>query len=102
MPPNTPMKGTKIYLQTKNNLPDRTLTLSVRDEGIGISPEGIAKIFNKFYREPEVISKHSGLGMGMYIASKIVHDHGGKIWAESAPGSGSTFHISLPFALKVV
>jgi signal transduction histidine kinase len=95
-------EGTKIYLQTKNDVPTNTLTLSVRDEGIGISEEGISKIFNKFYREPDVISKHSGLGMGMYIASKIVHDHGGKIWAESGLGSGSTFHISLPFSVKLL
>jgi signal transduction histidine kinase len=95
-------EGTKIYLQTRNDLPAKTLTLSVRDEGIGISEEGISKIFNKFYREPDVINKHSGLGMGMYIASKIVHDHGGRIWAESALGNGSTFHICLPFAVKVL
>jgi len=44
-----------------------------------------------------VISKHSGLGMGMYIAAKIVDAHGGKIWVESALGEGATFHVSLPF-----
>lgn len=90
--------GTKIHLKTVNDFTNNTLILSIKDEGIGISPEGLTKIFQKFHREPEVISKHSGLGMGMYIAAKIVDSHGGKIWAESAVGEGSTFHVSLPFA----
>jgi signal transduction histidine kinase len=90
--------GTKVHLKTVNDFTNNTLILSIKDEGIGISPEGLTKIFQKFHREPEVISKHSGLGMGMYIAAKIVDSHGGKIWAESAVGEGSTFHVSLPFA----
>lgn len=89
--------GTKVHLKTQVDHVKRELTLSIKDEGIGISPEGISKIFQKFYREPEVISKHSGLGMGMYIAAKIVAAHGGEIWVESALGNGSTFHVSLPF-----
>lgn len=90
--------GTKVQLRTKNDFNRKSLIFSIRDEGIGISPEGLTKIFQKFHREPEVISKHSGLGMGMYIASKIVDGHGGEIWAESTAGEGSTFHVSLPFA----
>ena len=89
--------GTNIHLCTKNDYEKKVLIFSIRDEGIGISPEGITKIFQKFHREPEVISKHSGLGMGMYIAAKIVDAHGGDIWVESTTGEGSTFHISLPF-----
>jgi len=90
--------GTKVHLQTRNDLNNKSLIFSIKDEGIGISPEGLSKIFQKFHREPEVISKHSGLGMGMYIAAKIVDGHGGEIWAESTVGEGSTFHVSLPFA----
>jgi signal transduction histidine kinase len=93
-------EGTKIQISTHIDFALNLLTFSVKDEGIGISPEGISKIFQKFYREPEVLSKHSGLGMGMYIASKIVLAHGGEIWAESALGDGSTFHVSLPFIRK--
>src|SRR5690606_28235860 len=78
--------GTKVHLNTVNDFTNNTLILSIKDEGLGISPEGLNKIFQKFHREPEVISKHSGLGMGMYIAAKIVDSHGGKIWAESAVG----------------
>ena len=89
--------GTSIHLCTKNDYENKLLIFSIKDEGIGISPDGITKIFQKFHREPEVLSKHSGLGMGMYIAAKIVDAHGGDIWVESTTGEGSTFHISLPF-----
>jgi signal transduction histidine kinase len=91
-------KGTNINICTNINPVRNTLTLSISDEGIGISAPGISKIFEKFYREPSVISKHSGLGMGMYIASKIIDSHGGKIWVESECGKGSVFHVSLPLA----
>ncbi len=89
--------GTSIQLCTRIDHSNKTLIFSIKDEGIGISAEGIAKIFQKFYREPEVMSKHSGLGMGMYIAAKIVDAHGGEIWVESTTGEGSTFHVALPF-----
>jgi signal transduction histidine kinase len=88
--------GTRIYVKTSVESSKAFLILSIADEGIGISEEGLTRIFEKFYREPAVVSKHSGLGMGMYIASKIVGSHGGKIWVDSTHGKGSTFHVSLP------
>jgi signal transduction histidine kinase len=88
--------GTRIYVKTAVESSKAFLILSIADEGIGISEEGLTRIFEKFYREPAVVSKHSGLGMGMYIASKIVDSHGGKIWVDSSHGKGSTFHVSLP------
>ncbi|MCD0488177.1 HAMP domain-containing histidine kinase [Pedobacter sp. MC2016-14] len=89
-------KGTNIYIQTTRDPAENTLKIMIRDEGIGISESGIKKIFDKFYREPAVIGKLSGLGIGMYIASKIVSSHGGQIWVTSELGKGSTFHVSLP------
>jgi signal transduction histidine kinase len=68
----------------------------IRDYGMGISEEGLDKVFDKFYRLEEVSKTHPGLGMGLYITSKIVSDHGGKIWAESIPGKGSSFIFTLP------
>lgn len=68
----------------------------IRDYGMGISEEGLDKVFDKFYRLKEVSKTHPGLGMGLYITSKIVSDHGGKIWAESIPGEGSSFFFTLP------
>ena len=75
---------------------ESTVTVSVRDKGLGISTEALASIFEKFYRDKSVMTTHPGLGMGLYITSKIVVDHGGKIWAESVEGTGSTFYFSLP------
>ena len=74
----------------------KSAIVSITDSGIGISQENLERIFEKFYRDSEVIQKYSGLGMGLYISSKIVHDHGGRIWAESREGSGTTFSFSLP------
>lgn len=71
------------------------ITVSIKDQGIGMSADTMTSIFDKFYRAEEVSKTHSGLGMGLYITSKIVTDHGGKIWVESKEDEGSTFHFSL-------
>ncbi|WP_129717461.1 sensor histidine kinase [Pedobacter sp. SYP-B3415] len=70
--------------------------ISVSDQGIGMNERDIRSVFEKFYRSDDVLNSHAGLGMGLYIASKIVTDHGGRIWVESTPGTGSTFHFTIP------
>ena len=74
-----------------------TLTVAVQDFGIGIGQEHQAKLFQRFYR---VLSKQDktfpGMGIGLYIAHEIIQRHGGKMWVESAEGSGSTFFFALP------
>lgn len=77
---------------------DRSITLSVTDKGRGMSADTIKSIFNKFYRSTDVMRTHAGLGMGLFVASKIITDHGGKIWAESTEGGGSTFFFTIPLA----
>lgn len=72
------------------------LTIAITDEGQGMDGNVLESIFEKFYRNTEVVTTHPGLGMGLYITSKIVVDHGGKIWAESERNKGSVFFISLP------
>lgn len=72
--------------------------IAIKDYGIGMAPASMESIFKKFYRNKDVMATHSGLGMGLYIASKIVTDHGGKIWAESTEGAGSTFFFTIPVA----
>lgn len=73
--------------------------LSIMDCGVGIPPERLAHIFERFYRVPEIdaqVGSTSGVGLGLYIAQKIVERHGGCITAASVPGQGSTFTIYLP------
>ncbi len=72
--------------------------IAIKDQGIGMSEESVKSIFNKFYRDKDILTTHSGLGMGLYIASKIISDHGGRIWVESESGSGSTFFFTIPAA----
>jgi signal transduction histidine kinase len=88
-------KKTKILLQSALN--GNEIVLKVVDQGIGMTPEATQSVFDKFYRSQDVIRSHSGLGMGLYIASKIVSDHGGKIWVESELGKGSSFSFSIPY-----
>ncbi len=75
---------------------DKTVIVSFKDFGIGIPKEKIEKIFNRYYRVDEELKNFSGLGIGLFISSEIIKQHGGKIWAESFDGEGSTFYFSLP------
>jgi PAS domain S-box-containing protein len=72
-----------------------SVVVSVRDEGIGISPEYLQTIFDRYFRINPV-SAIGGLGIGLYISKEIISRHGGAIWAESREGAGSTFYFSLP------
>lgn len=75
---------------------NQALTIGVTDQGIGLSEENLTKVFDKFFRAEDVIQKISGLGMGLYITTRIIKEHKGKIWAVSQEGKGSTFYFSLP------
>jgi signal transduction histidine kinase len=77
--------------------PGKLLRVSIRDEGIGMSKQNIQRVFEKFFRAEEIARSYSGLGMGLYIASKIVTTHGGRIWIDSELDIGSTFHFTLPY-----
>lgn len=87
---------TPIHVRTSSV--DGTVTLAVQDEGIGIEPDDISLLFQRFARvaQPGVVQPITGTGLGLYICRAIVEAHGGRIWAESAPGVGSTFYVSLP------
>lgn len=67
----------------------------VADEGIGIAPERLPRIFERFERAVSA-SNYGGLGLGLSIVREIVRAHGGSVLVESAPGEGSTFVVELP------
>jgi PAS domain S-box-containing protein len=73
--------------------------VSVSDQGIGIPPESIPRLFTRFSRlESSARSDTPGLGLGLYITRSLVQAHGGRIWVESEAGVGSTFTFALPLA----
>ena len=74
-----------------------TVTISVRDYGIGIDPKHQDKLFERFYRVSSSQDKtFPGLGIGLYIVHEIIQRHGGTITVESDEGKGATFSVSLP------
>jgi signal transduction histidine kinase len=82
-------EGRRIELFLENG--DRRATVRVRDNGAGIAPEKLERIFNPFFT-----TKETGTGLGMAIAKKIVEAHQGTIEAVSQPGSGTEFRVSIP------
>jgi two-component system phosphate regulon sensor histidine kinase PhoR len=69
--------------------------LEVSDRGVGIAPADQARIFERFYRG-SASSRRQGFGLGLPIVRELVRAHGGKVGVTSAPGAGSTFHVTLP------
>ena len=72
-------------------------TISVRDEGIGIDPVDQNRVFEVFQRLHSR-EDHPGTGIGLALCQRIVERHGGEIWVEAEPGTGSTFSVTLPAA----
>jgi len=77
------------------------VVVAIRDEGSGIPQEALPHLFERFYRVPGVQVQSGsgvGLGLGLYITRELVERHGGQIGAESSPGFGTTFSVTLPLA----
>jgi signal transduction histidine kinase len=76
------------------------LTVAVRDQGAGIDADDMVRLFQKFsrIRTADVRGKIKGTGLGLYICQQIVEAQGGRIWAESTVGAGSTFIYTIPAA----
>lgn len=81
---------------------DKRIRIAVSDNGVGIAPDDVKKLFHKFSRLENTLSTNAGgSGLGLYLAYKLVALHGGKIEVSSAKGKGSTFTICLPNSLVV-
>ena len=91
----TPTGWVKVKI-SQDNARQGNILISVSDSGLGMSPELLPKLFEQFSRDKEVGKKILGTGLGLFIAKKIIKDHGGEIWAESeGEGKGSQFYISI-------
>jgi signal transduction histidine kinase len=76
--------------------------LEVRDEGIGIPPEDVPRIFERFYRGSNVQGAIEGTGLGLAGAAQIVQQHGGRLEVRSEQGQGSVFTMFLPFQVPLL
>ncbi|WP_245583479.1 ATP-binding protein [Paenibacillus assamensis] len=89
--------GGKISIRFQYVVSKSCIHISINDTGVGIDSEDLPYIFDRFYKKDK--SRNSavgGSGLGLSIAKEIVELHHGRIWAQSAYGQGSTFHIELP------
>ena len=75
------------------------IEVSVRDNGPGIPPDAIERVFERFYRADKARSREQGgTGLGLSIVKHIVQSHRGEVWVNSAVGQGTTFLFTLPSA----
>lgn len=88
-------EGTRVLIETR--LDDEMIEVSVADEGIGIEPENLDRIFERFYRADRARSRSTGgTGLGLAIVKHIATNHGGAVEVTSTVGVGSTFTLRLP------
>jgi signal transduction histidine kinase len=75
------------------------LTVSIRDTGVGITPEDQQQLFTKFFRADDPrVRDVPGTGLGLSITKSLVEIHGGEIWFQSEPDQGTTFTFTLPIS----
>ena len=91
---NNPMPGLELTVSARRN-EDASCSVCVSDNGVGIEAKDLPYIFNRFYRADKT-GRVKGTGLGLSIVKHAVEAHGGSIRAESSPGAGATFTITLP------
>ncbi len=88
-------EGGRVIINCRSN--DNELNVSVTDQGIGISPKNLERMFERFYRvESDRMKTIKGFGIGLYLSGEIIASHKGRVWVESEEGRGSAFYFSLP------
>ena len=89
------------HVTIRGSLDTGCVKVAVQDDGVGIPAKDLPHIFERFYQvESHLTRKHGGMGLGLSVAKVMVEMHGGRIWAESTEGQGSTFTFLLPFEIK--
>lgn len=98
---NVPNGEVTVAIAPKSD--DKYVEILLSDTGIGIPPEEVPKLFQKFYRATNATKfSTEGSGLGLYIVQNIVRAHGGKVWVESELNRGTIFHIALPLDQSLV
>jgi len=88
-------QGTEVLISARQV--GRELVISIADQGSGIPAEELTNVFDRMYRiEQRLTSGVDGIGLGLYICQRLLEAHGGRIWAESKIGEGSTIYFTLP------
>jgi len=88
-------EGGRIEVTARDST--KGVIVSVRDTGVGISPQDQERIFERFYQvRPDHLAGHGGMGIGLTIVKHLVELHEGKLWVESKVGEGTTFSFMLP------
>jgi two-component system, OmpR family, sensor histidine kinase KdpD len=90
--------ATPIHLHVSDT--DSETVFSIHNSGSYISPVERGKVFERFYRSPETCDRAPGTGIGLTVSRQIAEAHRGRIWAESDPGTGTTFYLGLPHHLR--
>lgn len=95
--------GKHITIRTRTNFQHDRVSISVKDEGIGIPKANLEKIFTRFYRVDKARTRSmGGTGLGLAISKDIVDAHKGRIWAQSRENFGTTFFVMLPCEKNII
>lgn len=87
-------------IQVSATARENEVVFCVKDSGVGITPDDMGRIFERFYKADRARSS-GGTGLGLSICRHLVEAHGGRIWVESRPGVGSSFYFSIPLKQKM-
>jgi signal transduction histidine kinase len=98
---NVPNGQVVLSIEKKTDVP--FVQINISDTGLGIPSEALDKLFTKFFRAENALTKETaGSGLGLYIVRNVIRRHGGQIWVESVVNRGTTFHFTLPTDSRLI